>query len=177
MERGLPSIGSLTDADQDLVDPRRRTEFGSPVESPDAAHPAFDWNAVHEATQGVFEGLAARILAQEPNALSKAGRNSTRALALLSYRVFYHLDGDDYDPVVVGISFAPSGDRIQIAGDISGDESGFVYYDDECSIETTRQPRAVVEAAKEIAERLAAQESTIIDAIRHRHPRAILPSS
>jgi hypothetical protein len=87
--------------------------------------------------------------------------------------VFPHLDGDDYDAIVVGITLSRAEDRIQVAGDISGDESGFVYFDDACMIETTQEPQDVMAGARRIAERLAAQESTIIEAIRKRHPRAV----
>jgi len=138
------------------------------------ASPAVDWNHIHDVIQEVFEALAARVLAQEPRASSKAGRSSTRTFALLSYRVFLHLDGDDHDPIVVGISLTPRGDRVQIMGDISGDESGYVYFDEGCAVETTCEPQAIRECACAIAERLAAQESTIIEAIRNRHPCAVV---
>ncbi len=94
--------------------------------------------------------------------------------ALFSYRVFLHLDGDDHDPIVVGISLTPGGDRVQIMGDISGDESGYVYFDEGCALETTCEPQAIAECVRGIAERLAAQESTIIDAMRNRHPCAVV---
>jgi hypothetical protein len=134
---------------------------------------SFDWNPIHAAVQEGFEKLASRILDQEPEASSKAARCSTRSFALFSYRVFPHLDGNDYDPIVIGISFAPTDDRVRIMGDISGDESGFVYFDEGCTMETTQEPQAVMEYAKQIAESLAAQESAIIDAIRNRHPCAL----
>jgi len=124
--------------------------------------------------QEVFEALAVRVLAQEPRASSKAGRSSTRTFALSSYRVFLHLDGDDHDPIVVGISLTPRGDRVQIMGDISGDESGYVYFDEGCAVETTCEPQAIRACARAIAERLGAQESTIIEAIRNRHPRGVV---
>jgi len=92
----------------------------------------------------------------------------------LSYRVFLHLDGDDHDPIVVGISLTPRGDRVQIMGDISGDESGYVYFDEGCAVETTCEPQAIRACARAIAERLGAQESTIIEAIRNRHPRGVV---
>jgi hypothetical protein len=135
---------------------------------------AVEWDQIHDAIQEVFETLAARILTQEPRASSKAGRNSTRTFALFSYRVFPHLDGDDHDPVVVGISLNPRGDRVQIMGDISGDESGYVYFDQGCAIETNCEPQAIIEGARATAERLAAQESAIIEAIRNRHPCAVV---
>lgn len=140
---------------------------GPPSHQPSG--PAVDWNQIHTAIQEVFERMAARILAQEPRASSKAGRSSTRTVALFSYRVFPHLDGDDYDPVVVGISLTARGDRVELMGDISGDESGYVYFDEGCAALTTCEPQAIRECARGIAERLAAQESTIIAAICDRH--------
>ncbi len=133
-----------------------------------------NWNRIHDAIQEVFETLAARILAQEPRASSKAGRSSTRTFALFSYRVFRHLDGDDRDPIVVGISLTPRGDRVEIMGDISGDKSGYIYFDEGCAVETNCEPQAIRECSLGIAERLAAQELTIIEAIRNRHPCAVV---
>ena len=87
--------------------------------------------------------LTARLLAQEPGLIWKAGRTSSRAFPLFSYRVFYHLDGDDYDPIVVGLTFTVRGAEVRVVGDISGDESGFVYYDEGCTIDAPAEPLAV----------------------------------
>jgi hypothetical protein len=38
---------------------------------------------------------------------------------------------------LTGVSVTPRGDRVQIMGDISGDESGYVNFDEGCAVETT----------------------------------------
>jgi len=176
MDNEVPDASPDRLVDQSVGCPQGIGERGPTAgsQSSQPTNPAVDWNHIHDAIQEVFETLAARILAQEPRALSEAGRSSTRTFALLSYRVFLHLDGDDHDPIVVGISLSPRGDRVQITGDISGDESGYVYFDDGCAVETACDPPAIRECARGIAERLAAQESAIIEAIRNRHPCAVV---
>jgi hypothetical protein len=134
---------------------------------------AGDWNIINDVVQGSLSDLTARIRSQEPRTNWKAGRTKTRAFPLFSYRVFYHLDGDDYDPIVVGLTFTERGAEIRIAGDISGDESGFVYFDEGCTVDSPSEPLAVQHAARIIADRLAARDSIIIEAIRNRHPRAV----
>lgn len=134
---------------------------------------ALDWDLLDRRVQDALAPLTARILAQEPGAIWKAGRTATRAFPLFSHRVFYHLDGDDYDPVVVGLTFTALGSIVRVAGDISGDESGFVYYDEGCTIEVPAEPLAVIDAARVVADRLASRDSVVLDAIRSRHPRAV----
>jgi hypothetical protein len=144
----------------------RQSTEGS--QSCDDASSSLDWDPIHEMVQEVFQSLAGRIHAQEPDTSSKAGRTATRGFALFAYRVFEHLDGKEADSVVVGISFTPKHDRVQIAGDISGDESGYIYFDEGCTIETAWDPRAVMQGATTIARRLAAQNHLIVEAIRNR---------
>jgi hypothetical protein len=137
-----------------------------------AAPAALQWDVLDRFVQDSLSTLTARILAQEPGTVWKAGRTATRAFPLFSYQVFYHLDGDDYDPVVVGLTFTVRDSNVRVAGDISGDESGFVYYDEECTIDVPIDQLAVRDAARVVMDRLTSQESVVLDAIRHRHLRA-----
>jgi hypothetical protein len=132
-----------------------------------------DWDVLDRTVQDSLSILTARLLAQEPGLIWKAGRTTTRAFPLFSYRVFYHLDGDDYDPIVVGLTFTVRGAEVRVVGDISGEESGFVYYDEGCTIDAPAEPLAVHDAARVVAGRLASQDSIVSNAIRNRHPRAV----
>jgi hypothetical protein len=134
---------------------------------------ADDWDVMDREVQDRLSGLTADVLRQEPRAIWKAGRTAARAFPLFTYRVFYHLDGNDYDPIVVGVTFTVPGPVVWVTGDISGDETGVVYFDEGCTLEVPAEPLAVQEAARTVADRLASRESIVLDAIRNRHPRAV----
>ena len=57
---------------------------------------------------------------------------------------------------------------VRISGDISGDETGEIYFDEGCTVEVPCTNDAVRIGAREVAERLAAQR-VVLDAIRHRN--------
>jgi hypothetical protein len=132
-----------------------------------------NWDAVDRVVQDVLSTLTDRKLDREPQAVWKAGRTSARAFPLFSHRVFDHLDGDDYDPIVVGLTFTLGDGMVRVSGDISGDESGFVYFDEGCVIDSPQELCAVEDAARRVAERLAAQYGIVLEAIKNRHPCAI----
>ncbi len=134
---------------------------------------ASDWDALDRIVQDRLSDLTARVVAQEPATLWKAGRTANRASPLLSYRVYYHLDGDDYDPIIVGLTFKVGEAGVRVDGDISGDESGYIYFDEDCSIDVPDGPLALREAARAVAERLASRDSIVLEAIRNRHPHAV----
>lgn len=132
-----------------------------------------DWSEVNAVVQSELARLTQEVLDTRSEARWESGRSSSRAFALFSYRVFFHLDGNDYDPIVVGITFSKRPRAIHIEGDISGDESGYVYFDDDCSIDVEPRAEAVIKAAIQIAINLAAQVEIVLHAIAERHPRAI----
>jgi hypothetical protein len=165
---GLPTSDGPKGAD--VPGPAAFQPGSGPTATPFSAH---DWDALDQIVQGALAALSERVLAREPNSVWKSGRTATRAFPLFTYRVFYHLDGDDYDPIVVGVTFTVRDPEVRVAGDISGDESGFVYYDEGCTIDAPAEPLAVREAARAVANRLASQDAIVADAIRNRHPRAM----
>ena len=134
---------------------------------------ASDWDALDRIVQDRLSDLTARVVAREPDTLWKAGRTAIRASPLFSYRVYYRLDGDDYDPIIVGLTFKVDKAGVRIDGDISGDESGYIYFDEDCAIDVPDEQLALREAARAIAERLASRDSIVLDAIRNRQPRAV----
>jgi hypothetical protein len=169
-EDSPPAVVPVAAADGGMG--RAALQLGS---RPDADIPsALDWDLLNDLVQDLLSCLTSHILFQEPEKVVwKAGRTTTRSFPLFTYRVFYHLDGDDYDPVVVGVTFTVRDGGIRVAGDISGDESGFVYYDEDCTLVVPAEPLAVRDAARAVAARLAAQDAIVLDAIRNRHPRAV----
>lgn len=132
-----------------------------------------DWDLLDRIVQHSLSALTTRVIAQEPAIVWKAGRTSARAFPLFSYRVYYHLDGDDYDPIVVGVTVTTWSANVRVAGDISGDESGFVYFDEGCTVEAPPDHNSIQNAAQVVADRLAAQDSIVLDAIRNRRSRSI----
>jgi hypothetical protein len=133
----------------------------------------WDWDRVHEAIQRSLGRLVDSVRSEEPASRWKCGRTATKAFPLFSYLVFYHLDGGDFDPVVVGITLKPGSELIRITGDISGDESGHVYFDEGCEIEVPLSLEASLRGAVEVADRLAAQRHVVLEALRERIPQAI----
>lgn len=129
---------------------------------------AGDWEAIESEVQGPLSKLTARVLEQEPGAIWKSGRTAARAFALFTYRVFNRLDGEDEDPVVVGVTFSIRGAKVRIAGDISGDESGSIYYDEGCLLDVPAEPASVKRAARAVADRLASQDAILIESLRSR---------
>src|SRR4051812_24720013 len=98
-----------------------------PTSLPGEVH--WDWDRFHEAIQRSLGRLRDLTRAEEPASWSKPGRTATTAFPLFSYLVFRHLDGGDFDPVVVGVTVKTRPESIEITGDISGEESGYVYFD------------------------------------------------
>ena len=135
------------------------------VGSPDS----LDWDSVHEAIQAGLERLTGLVLDQSREIVWKSGRNSARAFPLFSYRVFYRSDGDDYDPVIAGVTVTLEGSVARVSGDISGDESGSVYFDEGCQLDVPSCQDAVLNAASLVAGRLAAQAKIVLQAISDRN--------
>ena len=67
------------------------------------------WDSVHKVIQEGLEQLTRLVLDRSQQTVWKSGRTSARALPLLSYRVFYRSDGDDYDPVIAGVTVTLEG--------------------------------------------------------------------
>jgi hypothetical protein len=98
----------------------------------------------------------------------KSGRTSARAFPLLSYRVFYRSDGDKSDPVIAGVTVTLEGPVARVSGDISGDETGRIYFDEGCELEVPSHQEAILEAVSLVADRIAAQSKIVLGAISNR---------
>jgi hypothetical protein len=134
---------------------------------------SIDWGEVHTATQVALEPLWKRIVEVHPEAVAKVGRTSSRSFPLFTYQTYFRLDGDDYDPVIVGVGFDPAGEEIVVSGDISGEESGDVYFDEGCSEVVAGTAEAVAAAASRVASRLVSQSAVVLQAIQSRQPQAL----
>lgn len=129
------------------------------------------WDLAHEVVQDALAGLTGWFVRECPAYPWKAGRTSARAFPLFSYRVFYRRT-DDEDPVVVGVTFTETGAGVRVTGDISGEASGTIYFDEECDHEVPHTARAVVQQASRTACRLAAQGAVLVQALRQRPAEA-----
>ena len=126
------------------------------------------WDSVHEVIQKHLERLRRLVLVQFPETVWKSGRNSARAFPLLSYRVFYRFDGDNYDPVIAGVTVTQEGPLARVSGDISGEESGRIYFDEGCDLEVPCRQEAISEAVSLVTDRIAAQSQIVLDALSNR---------
>ena len=126
------------------------------------------WDSVHEEIQEHLERLTRLVLVQSPQTVWKSGRNSARAFPLLSYRVFYRSDGDNYDPIIADVTVTQEGPLAWVSGDISGEESGRIYFDVGCDLEVPCRQQAIIEAVSLVADRIAAQSQIVLDALSNR---------
>jgi len=138
------------------------------LKEPAGTTDSFDWDSIHRAVQEILGTLASWVLSRAPATAWKSGRSSARAFPLFSYRVFYRLDGNDYDPVIVGVTVSLEGPIARVSGDISGDESGRVYFDEGCNFEVPARQDAIFEAACHVAYLLVAPGQIVLDAISDR---------
>ena len=138
------------------------------LEEPASTTDSFDWDSIHRAVQEILGTLTNWVLSRAPATAWKSGRSSARAFPLFSYRVFYRLDGNDYDPVIVGVTVSLEGPIARVSGDISGDESGRVYFDEGCTLEVPSHQDAIFDAACCVAHRLVVPGQIVLDAISDR---------
>lgn len=125
-----------------------------------------DWQAIHEAIQGIFLALAEEVQASCPAIHSRAGKTQTVRFPLFSYRVFEVPPQPDLDPVVVGVNFAPasSDGNITVSADLCGEESGQIWF--ELPEQTVPAAQAVLRVTAEtLARRLSEQKDRIFAAL------------
>jgi hypothetical protein len=125
-----------------------------------------DWDAVNDLIQCEFDGLADQVGREIPGIRSKAGRSAAKGFSLFSYRVFPPLEDEDFDPIIVGVTCVQDASEVRITGDISGEETGRIYFDRECARTTEVDQSSVAHAAGEIARRLATEHQLVIRELR-----------
>lgn len=125
-----------------------------------------DWNDVHLRIQRVLDGMAARVTEAAAGITSRPGMVRARAIDLFSYRVFYPIGKSAVDPVVVGVTFGVMGDTLRIRGDIAGEESGEIFFDQDGERQL-RSPTAdeVATEGVRLAEHLAKQVPVVVEAL------------
>jgi hypothetical protein len=130
-----------------------------------------DWDLVYEAIQAIFEPMAEAIHRRRPDTRSRANRAAAHAFFLFAYRVFDVPMDHAIDPVVVGVEFAPAPTNggVLVRGDISGEESGRIYFElDESEVPSARA--VVLEAARQTATQLSNQVEVVIEALAQPGP-------
>ena len=129
-----------------------------------------DWAGIDRAVQAALAGLVKRLRARIPGLKWKVHSYRSTFIKLASYAIFYHADGDDFDPIYVGLSISGEDSPIRISGDISGDETGHVYFDHGCDLTVEAREVTILDAAREVAGRLATEFRVVIEAVIDRHP-------
>jgi hypothetical protein len=141
----------------------RRLEIG---EGGSSGAEDIDWDAVNRSIQSELDGLADWVEREIPGINSRAGRSAARGFSLFSYRTFPPLGDEDFDPIIVGVTCVQDASEVRISGDISGEETGRIYFDRDCTRTTKVDQSSVAHAAVEIARRLAAQHQVVIQGLR-----------
>ena len=124
-----------------------------------------DWDLIHEKIQEVLAEMGRRVAERWPTISSQGGRTSTQRFPLFSYRTFQGAAEGEADAVVVGLDIQPQEQVVSIRGDISGEETGRIFFDEACEAEVEPERDAVLRAALAVARRLAGQLDTIHEAL------------
>lgn len=125
-------------------------------------------DSIHRKIQEGFSPLIRQVGDRHPGLRWAGGRSEGGVLLLFSYVTFPRLDDDDGDPVIVGIAVARRGSEIRITGDISGDESGHIFFDEDCEGLVPSEQGAVEVEALRIATILSSRGEVVIHAIESR---------
>lgn len=124
-----------------------------------------DWDRVHDQVQAVLDGMSRRVQEGRPGIFSRPGKTSTARFPLFSYRTFQAGASPDTDAVVVGLDFQPAEQTVRIRGDISGEETGHVFFDEGCEVEVGKSYEEVLRAALDVARRLASEVEKVPEAL------------
>jgi len=128
-----------------------------------------DWDQIHGDVQRALAELWRKISAASPSALSRPGRTEAPAFALFSYRVFYVADLDEDDPIVVGVTVEDQGTSYLVEGEVVGEETGLLYFDE--SFDVPKGSPDLADRVGGLAARIAGIESIVLDAMFHRGAR------
>ncbi len=122
------------------------------------------WNEVQAEVQSQFDRLEIEVRRHVKGVVANSFRTRGDKFHLFTYRTF-SLPDDTIDPVVVGLTFSPSGDRVAIEADVSGEQSGdSIHSLGTKTIPATR--REVLDTARELAAQLFQSNEQIAKALR-----------
>jgi len=86
------------------------------------------WTEIHDEVQRVLETLDEQVRSRVKALQVRPGRTYGRSFYLFTYRTFSRTDVAEVDPVVVGLTFAPSDTpgegQVVVVADISGECTG-----------------------------------------------------
>jgi hypothetical protein len=130
-----------------------------------------DWDEVHRAVQEEFRLMDELVRRQAPAIRSRAGKTSGRSFPLFTYRAFDLGEGEEIDPVIVGVQITTgdTGDRVLLQGDISGEGTGRIDYE-AAEREVVNDRYAVLAAALGMANELRGRTDVVIGSVLDRHP-------
>jgi hypothetical protein len=115
-----------------------------------------DWDLIHRTVQDSLALFDARIANACPDCQVESLATRTLRFALFSHRAYQA--SEDSERLIAGVLFEEVDSKIRISGDVSGEESGKVYFD---AGEERVRPDAdsVLKGARRIASKLAKQAS------------------
>ncbi len=122
------------------------------------------WDYVHREIQGSL-GVLALSVGQIPARL-RPGRTSSRTFPLFSYLTFEPIDGREDESIVAGVTIATTAEgRLEVSADISGEESGRVFFD-VAGKHVESDPAEILREAVGMAKQLAKGASNLQAALR-----------
>ena len=122
-----------------------------------------DWNAIHDSVVQVLASVSETIEALGVPLVWRIGRTSSPTCPLYSYLAFDRPQQENEESIIVGVAFVEDGPKIRVNGDISGEESGSVYFGDQCEQFVLRNEKDIRLCAEEVAMRLASHWSLVVD--------------
>lgn len=125
-----------------------------------------DWDRVHAVVQQELARLRTAVCDQSGLTIVQPGRTRTRGFPLFSYLAFSRPESEA-EAIVVGLTFTPRNHGFEIVGDVAGEESGQIYYDDVASCPAPAAFESVLEAVRQIAAHLADRPDVVLSAMDH----------
>ena len=136
------------------------------VDDQTPGRPEIDWEAIHQVIEEKLASLTRRVADLIPHLTWRAGSYRARHVALSCYRTFGHLDGNDLDPVYAGLTIVEEDGRLRVSGDISGEESGRIFFDRDCERLVADDHSSLLAAVVDVAGRISEQQEVVSRAIR-----------
>lgn len=128
-------------------------------------HGQADWDGVHAVVQEALESLWTKISSAVPGSFSITGRSEAPAFALFSYRVFCRSRSDEDNPICVGVTIRDQGSSYLVEGEVVGDESGRLYFDESFEAPKNSTATDFADRVDRLAARLATNDAIVLAAM------------
>jgi hypothetical protein len=127
---------------------------------------SIDWSRAEEIVQNALTRLSEAVSERRKGVRSRPHASRTERFPLFAYRTFIPTPAEGFDPIVVGVTFKRTDRGVLVRGDMIGEETGTVHFEHpECRLEVREQSEAVLRAARQVADRLAAEVDQLVAAL------------